>query len=197
MLDVKAPQATTQELTRLLGRDAADPPRIRKTHEKPPRFAVLDVIIALKRCGLPAASKEFDKMRERFGDRFPRCDFVCFRDSLGRAAAKLTPVAAAQGTLEIVLLRSGAKAAETSSSTTSSSIDAGAPSQASTLLPHVGPSHSDPYADDGSSGTLPPIGGGGTSNADGGAAPDRFIAAEGQRHHIRWLQDCFSCLRAV
>ncbi|MDP3382716.1 MAG: enoyl-CoA hydratase-related protein, partial [Phenylobacterium sp.] len=38
------------------------------------------------------------------------------------------------------------------------------------------------------------FGGGGTSNADGGAAPDRFIAAEGQRHHIRWLQDCFSCL---
>ncbi len=38
------------------------------------------------------------------------------------------------------------------------------------------------------------FGGGGTSNADGGAAADRFIAAEGQRHHIRWLQDCFSCL---
>ena len=43
----------------------------------------------------------------------------------------------------------------------SASGDAGAPSQASTLLPHVGPSHSDPYADEGSSGTLPPIGGGG------------------------------------
>ena len=43
----------------------------------------------------------------------------------------------------------------------SSSVDAGAPSQASTLLPHVGPSHSDAYGDEGSSGTLPPIGGGG------------------------------------
>jgi enoyl-CoA hydratase len=36
------------------------------------------------------------------------------------------------------------------------------------------------------------FGGGGSSAGDGGA--DRFIAAESQRHHVRWLQDCFSCL---
>ena len=36
------------------------------------------------------------------------------------------------------------------------------------------------------------FGGGGSSAGEGGA--DRFITAEGQRHHVRWLQDCFSCL---
>ena len=37
------------------------------------------------------------------------------------------------------------------------------------------------------------FGGGGSSAQDGGGS-DRFIAAESQRHHVRWLQDCFSCL---
>lgn len=35
--------------------------------------------------------------------------------------------------------------------------------------------------------------GDGGSSAQGAAA-DRHIAAESQRHHVRWLQDCFSCL---
>lgn len=35
--------------------------------------------------------------------------------------------------------------------------------------------------------------GGGGSSAQG-PAPDRNIAGESQKHHVRWLQDCFSCL---
>ena len=52
-----------------MGRDAVDLPRIRRTGETPARFAVLDDIMALKRCSLPTASKEFDQMRGRLGDK--------------------------------------------------------------------------------------------------------------------------------
>ena len=48
-----------------------------------------------------------------------------------------------------------------------SQLDVGAPS-AQPALPHVGGSHADPYADEGSSGTLPPIGGFQTYGGHGG-----------------------------
>ena len=38
------------------------------------------------------------------------------------------------------------------------------------------------------------FGGGGSSSQEVAGASDRFIAAESQRFHVRWLQDCFSCL---
>jgi len=36
------------------------------------------------------------------------------------------------------------------------------------------------------------FGGGGSSSQN--QAQDRWISAEQQRHHVRWLQDCFGCL---
>ena len=93
---------------------------IRKTGEVPPRYAITDVIELVKgpgnapeelgrlRSRYPEVfAKEVGRVRERHGDKITKCDFVRFRDSLGRASAKPTAVATLPGVLDILRLLPG------------------------------------------------------------------------------------------
>jgi hypothetical protein len=96
-----------------LGRAGADLPRIRKTDGVPPEFSVYDVIVAVKGCSQANAAQEFERIRERYSDCCANCTTVSFRDSRGRVHPnRETPVADVKGVVEIVLLLTGARAAQ-------------------------------------------------------------------------------------
>ena len=109
------PEGVGKELVKLLGGNAAAVQRgIRKTDELPPRYAIPDVIEIVKGPGYASQelsrlrdrypevfAKELDRVRERSRDKDTNCVFVRFRDSLGRASAKPTPVATIQEILDI------------------------------------------------------------------------------------------------
>ncbi len=115
------PEGVGEELIALLGgRSVAVRKGIRKTGEVPPRYAITDVIELVKgpgnapeelgrlRSRYPEVfAKEVGRVRERHGDKITFCDFVRFRDSLGRASAKPTAVATLPGVLDMLLLLPG------------------------------------------------------------------------------------------
>ena len=116
------PEGVGKELVKLLGgNDAAAVQKgIGKTDEVPPRHAIPDVIEIVKGPGYASQelsrlrdrypevfAKEFDRVRERCRDKDTNCVFVRFRNSLGRAAARPTPVATLQGILDILVLLPG------------------------------------------------------------------------------------------
>ena len=109
--DVCASQAVARELAMVLGRRPSDLPRIRKTEEVPPRYAITDAIMVVKGCSAKDARVELTRLRERYGDRATNCSSVRFRDSRSRIGANATPVAKTDALLEVVLLLTGSKAA--------------------------------------------------------------------------------------
>ena len=89
----------------MLGRDVARMPRVRKTHEMPPRIAIYDVIAAITGARLNNAPRDFARLREQYGDVLPKWKDVAFADALGRKN-KETPVTDAPGIINIIFLRS-------------------------------------------------------------------------------------------
>jgi hypothetical protein len=112
---VHHPDAAAQELAAVLGRDAANFPRIRKTDDAPPKYSVIDVVILVKGCNSDDAAKDFKRLRERYGDdraQFPVISYTRLRDSIGRLSKHESPVAELEGIVEIILLLTGTKAAK-------------------------------------------------------------------------------------
>ena len=69
------------ELAALLGRDAGDLPRTRKTDDTPPKYSVVDVVVLIKGGAVENTAHEFRRLRDRYGDDCANCTVLRLQEA--------------------------------------------------------------------------------------------------------------------